>query len=100
MNRKVTAPPAPRADLPTPLAQVLAELDRETQPFRAIHRLIDAVEVLIKLHTVLIVSRFAEALSEVGRQRRDLGLDILVAAIPAEQGPDSEGVTQVVQPGR
>ena len=63
MNRKVTAPPAPRADLPTPLAQVLTELDRETQPFRAIHRLIDAVEVLIKLHTVLIVSRFAEALA-------------------------------------
>jgi hypothetical protein len=55
-------PPAPRADLPTPLAQVLAELDRETQPFRAVHRLIDAVEVLIKLHTVILVSRFVEAL--------------------------------------
>lgn len=51
---------AARTDLPTPLAQVLAELDRETQPFRAVHRLIDAVEVLIKLHTVLLVSRFAE----------------------------------------
>jgi hypothetical protein len=55
-------PPAPSADLPTPLVQVLGELDRETQPFRAMHRLIDAVEVLIKLHTVILVSRFAEVL--------------------------------------
>ena len=54
--------PAPRDRLPTPLAQVLAALDRETQPFRAVHRLIDAVEVLIKLHTVLLVSRFVDAL--------------------------------------
>ncbi|MEN9396382.1 MAG: hypothetical protein RLZ81_912 [Pseudomonadota bacterium] len=59
---RTNRPAAPRADLPTPLAQVLAELDRETQPFRAMHRLIDAVEVLIKLHTVLLVSRFAESL--------------------------------------
>ena len=60
--KRTAQPAAPRADLPTPLAQVLAELDRETQPFRAVHRLVDAVEVLIKLHTVLVVSRFAEAL--------------------------------------
>ena len=54
---------APAEALPTPLAQVLAALDRETQPFRAVHRLVDAVEVLVKLHTVILVSRFAEALT-------------------------------------
>lgn len=46
-------------DLPTPLAGVLAELDAETTPFRAAHRLIDAFEVLLKLHTVAVVGRFA-----------------------------------------
>jgi hypothetical protein len=40
---------------------VLDALDQEAQPFRAVHRLIDAIEVLVKLHTVLAVSRFAEA---------------------------------------
>lgn len=54
---------APAEALPTPLAQVLAALDRETQPFRAVHRLVDAVEVIVKLHTVILVSRFAEALT-------------------------------------
>ena len=54
---------APAEALPTPLAQVLAALDRETQPFRAVHRLVDAVEVMVKLHTVILVSRFAEALT-------------------------------------
>ena len=56
-------PPVPRASLPTPLAQVLDELDREKQPFRAVHRLVDAIEVVVKLHTVLLVSRFVEVLA-------------------------------------
>lgn len=60
----VSAPPPVSLDaLPTPLAQVLEALDRETQPFRAVHRLIDTVEVLVKLHTVVILSAFAESLA-------------------------------------
>ena len=53
----------PREHLPTPLAQVLDALDAETQAFRAVHRLIDTVEVLVKLHTVVLVSAFADALA-------------------------------------
>ena len=53
-----------RANLPTPLAQVLDALDGETQSFRALHRLIDSIEVLVKLHTVLVVSTFADAVAE------------------------------------
>ncbi len=50
------------AAFPTPLAWVLRKQLSETQPFRRVHRLIDTVEVLVKLHTVVIVSeRFARS---------------------------------------
>ena len=39
-------------------------------------------------------------MSKVGRQRRDLRLDVLAAPIPAKQGANREGVTQVVKPRR
>lgn len=41
-----------------PLDRVNRLLTAETQPFRQIHRLIDAVEVLVKLHTVAVVSDY------------------------------------------
>ncbi len=66
MSRRLGPDPrgtAPRELLPTPLAQVLAALELEAQPFRAVHRLVDAVEVLVKLHTVVLVSRFAEVIT-------------------------------------
>ena len=40
------------------------------------------------------------AVTQVSRQRRDLGLHVLACAIPAEQGADGEGVSEVVQPRR
>jgi hypothetical protein len=40
------------------------------------------------------------AVSQIGRQRRDLGLDVVLGAIPVQQGLDGEGMTQVVQPRR
>ena len=38
--------------------------------------------------------------SEVGRQRQHLLVDIGIVGVPAEQPPDGEGVAQVVQTGR
>ena len=45
------------------------------------------------------VGRARFAVAEVGRQRRDLGLHVLTGPVPAQQGPDGEGVAEVVQPG-
>ncbi len=49
-------------EVPTPLALAIEEFERETQPFRKVHRLIDAIEVLLKLHTVAIVSDWEQRL--------------------------------------
>ena len=59
--------------LPTPLYQMIATWrseDPEARPFRAVHRLIDAIEVLCKLYTVASVSRFVDA--PLGRARRPI----------------------------
>jgi hypothetical protein len=50
--------------LPTPLAEVIDALAAEAQPFRAVHRLIDAIEVLVKLHTAVLVSAFADVVAD------------------------------------
>ena len=42
--------------LPLPLVAALQKLEEETESFRKVHRLIDAVEVFVKLHTVAIVA--------------------------------------------
>ena len=42
--------------LPQPLVAALMKLREETQPFRKVHRLIDAIEVFVKLHTVAVVA--------------------------------------------
>jgi len=57
------------AALPTPLARVVESwrAESEDQPFRRIHRLIDAIEVFVKLHTVVAVSQFVQMLAEEGR---------------------------------
>ena len=47
------------AVLPSPLAAGLAQLAREHYPLRRIWRLIDCVEVFVKLHTAVAVSDFA-----------------------------------------
>jgi hypothetical protein len=44
--------------LPSPLFNALRQFDQEISPFRKVHRLIDAIEVFIKLHTVFVVSRY------------------------------------------
>jgi hypothetical protein len=49
--------------LPTPLARMLEVCERENadrQPFRAVHRLVDAIEVFAKLHTVAGVCAFSD----------------------------------------
>ena len=43
---------------PLPLALILTAFENESQPFRKVHRLIDAIEVLIKIHTVAVVSDY------------------------------------------
>ena len=65
------------ADAPTPLAVAVRELVKETQPFRKVHRLIDAIEVFIKLHTVLVVSDLfsVEHLDEKARGMLAVGLE-------------------------
>ncbi|MBM4393446.1 MAG: hypothetical protein FJ090_20170 [Deltaproteobacteria bacterium] len=55
--------------LPTPLARMLDVLfreDAERQPFRAVHRLVDAIEVFAKLHTVTGVCAFSDAVLRAG----------------------------------
>ena len=58
-------------NLPLPLALALAAFQTETQPFRKIHRLVDTVEVLLKLHTVVLVSQWV-AEQRVTPRLRDL----------------------------
>ncbi len=53
---QVPAAPLLLSEAPTPLALAMREFDQETQPFRKVHRLVDAMEVFTKLHTVVIVS--------------------------------------------
>ena len=43
-------------DLPSPLWQALHAFNQDPSPFRQVHRFIDALEVLVKLHTVYAVS--------------------------------------------
>ena len=42
--------------LPLPLVAALQKLEEETESFRKVHRLIDKLEVFVKLHTVAIVA--------------------------------------------
>lgn len=44
--------------LPTPLALAWQAYQQESEPFRKVHRLIDAIEVFVKLHTVAVVSQY------------------------------------------
>jgi NACHT domain len=44
--------------LPEPLVRVVELLGHDDGPFRRVHRLIDAFEVLVKLHTVAVVSDY------------------------------------------
>ncbi len=53
--------------LPTPLVRAIEAWQSENatdRPFKAVHRLIDAIEVLCKLYTVAGVSRFVDVLGE------------------------------------
>ena len=70
------------AALPTPLALVLDALNQETQPFRSVRRLVDAIEVFAKLHTVAGVSAFADAMdcSEGQQHKEILNLRVSLAA--------------------
>ena len=63
--REEAAPGVALEALPTPLVravQAWRSEDTATRPFRAVHRLIDALEVLCKLYTVAGVSTFVDAL--------------------------------------
>lgn len=59
-------------ELPSPLAQVVRRQREETQPFRRIHRLIDTVEVLVKLHTVVIVSELFAGRGDLSPELRGM----------------------------
>ena len=69
--------PIPGDTLPTPLVRAVAVFEADAdgdRPFRAVHRLIDAIEVLCKLYTVAGLARFVEALGEqMGGDRLYLG---------------------------
>ena len=47
-------------DLPTPLVRAVGEWEKTEDPFRRVHRLIDCVEVLCKLHSVAGLAAFVE----------------------------------------
>jgi hypothetical protein len=49
-------------NLPIPLQKSIASFNGETESFRRTHRLIDATEVFVKLHTVLLINFY---LSEI-----------------------------------
>jgi hypothetical protein len=73
------------ASLPTPLARVLDALyheDHDRQPFRSVHRLVDAIEVFAKLHTVAGVCAFADAITARDGQQPDesIKLRVMLAA--------------------
>ena len=58
----------PLEALPTPLVRSIhawQDEDANQRPFRAVHRLIDAVEVLCKLYTVAGVSQFVDVLGQI-----------------------------------
>ena len=56
MKDPMTFDQLPLDRLPYPLVAALLKYDNEEQPFRKVHRLIDATEVFVKLHTVAIVA--------------------------------------------
>ena len=70
--------------LPTPLAHMLDVLFREHaagQPFRAVHRLVDAIEVFAKLHTVAGVCAFADAVTRLdAHPQESVQLRVMLAA--------------------
>lgn len=45
-------------EFPRPLKLAFIQYDEEPEPFKKLHRLLDAVEVLVKLHTVVVVSDY------------------------------------------
>ncbi len=45
-------------DMPFPLLRAYIRFDEEIQDFKKLHRLLDAIEVLVKVHTVIIVSDY------------------------------------------
>lgn len=47
-------------EMPLPIFLAIRGYENETESFRKVHRLIDAIEVFIKFHTVCIMSRFFE----------------------------------------
>lgn len=56
MKDPMTFDQLPLDRLPYPLVAALLKYNNEEQPFRKVHRLIDATEVFVKLHTVAIVA--------------------------------------------
>jgi hypothetical protein len=76
--------PIDLTSLPTPLAAMLDVLFREdagTQPFRAVHRLVDSIEVFAKLHTVAGVCAFADALTRTDTHPEEsVQLRVMLAA--------------------
>ena len=60
--------------LPTPLVRAVEAWrgeDWQNRPFRAVHRLIDAIEVLCKIYTVAGVSHFIDVLEERLTEKND-----------------------------
>ena len=56
--RKEIFKPLSKEEMPYLIAQALIKYEKEENPFRKVHRLIDSIEVLIKIHTVIVMSRF------------------------------------------
>ena len=64
----------PLDQLPTALVRAIEAWHGENaqdRPFKAVHRLIDAIEVLCKFYTVAGVSRFVDVLGARPRVERD-----------------------------
>ena len=54
-------------EFPLPLKLAFIQYDEECEPFKKLHRLLDAVEVLVKLHTVVVMSDYFDKSEATGR---------------------------------
>lgn len=61
-------------ELPLLIRKVICELEEENEPFRKVHRLIDAIEVFVKFHTVIVVSEYFN-LENISKEMKGLLCD-------------------------
>ena len=99
-------------DMPYPLRQAYIKYDEEKEDFKKLHRLLDAIEVLVKLHTVIILSDYfsrnepsemLKGLLAAGLKRPSLGIwwqfarDVSIEMQTQETPFFAEGIEKIVR---